>query len=272
MKIVKKRMSALSIVFGVMLLLAVTASFGAVTHNVTKTAHNLGATTAGSFRTTDTSEVCIFCHTPHNAVSGQRFLWNRINNPVTFALYTASSTLNFTKGVSISDVSKMCMSCHDGVTAMNSMANPTPPYNFPVGGQAIGDVWNDPFGTGEWGPNIGQGTGGSGGGNLTNDHPISFEYRTAIDGGDNTIRTPDGGITGTTVGAATSGGALPLWSDASGKYRLECVTCHDPHIDYGYPAGRNTPTADIDWSKANLRPFLRKSNSSSNLCYTCHLK
>ncbi len=70
---------------------------------------------------------------------------------------------------------------------------------------------------------------------LRNDHPISVTYDNVADPAFN---APSGGKVGT----------LPLYLG-----RVECGTCHNPH---------NT----------SFTPFLRISNSSSNLCKTCHIK
>lgn len=243
-------------------------SQAAAVHDVKRTVHNLGSTyKGGSFHTLETSEICIFCHTPHNAVPGKKFLWNRIPQAgvsaeltVGFQIYTASPSINFTKsGITISDISKMCMSCHDGVTAMNSMANPRAPL--------FTSVLSDVYGSfGEWGPDIGEGDIGppvSGGGDLTNDHPISFEYQDA--------QTNDPRLKSRDAGLKTVGN-LPLWDRGDGKYRVECVTCHDPHVYYGNPLGPNKRENCEDAAACLYKPFLRKSNSSSSLCFTCHDK
>lgn len=259
MKHIRKSSAILAVV---MALLGLVRVSGAVTNGVKYGAHNLGTTGQGNFgggaTGTAETEICIFCHTPHNAQAGKKFLWNRIASVNTFALYTASPTLNFTKaGAQLSEVSKMCMSCHDGVTALNSMANPKPMPNI----DQIGDIQSaEP-----WGPNIGEWsvTNPSGGGNLTNDHPVSFSYAASA-AGDNTIVPADGG------GKSVGGGVLPLWDDGTGTYKVECVTCHDPHINYGYWSwSQQIPNGGGD---TTLAPFLRRSNASSNLCFTCHNK
>lgn len=71
--------------------------------------------------------------------------------------------------------------------------------------------------------------------NLQNDHPVSITYDATL----------DAGFVATSAGRV---GTLPLYSG-----RVECGTCHNPH---------NTTN----------NPFLRISNSSSNLCRTCHIK
>jgi predicted CXXCH cytochrome family protein len=71
---------------------------------------------------------------------------------------------------------------------------------------------------------------------LRNDHPISILYSTTAD---------------PMFNAAVSGkvnGELPLYLG-----KVQCGTCHNPH---------NTTNT----------PFLRKANSGSDLCKTCHIK
>lgn len=240
-----------------------TLSYGALTLGVRYTKHNLGSTGIGGFTATKESEVCVFCHTPHNSVAGQNFLWNRQTNANSpnqnsFALYSSATLTSAALGASISDVSKLCMSCHDGVTALNSMANPTSRYQLNELGGTVGAgdalstwIWDDAFGTGDWGPNIGEGVAPQSGGNLRNDHPISFSYTDAqsqeTNGGLKLIDNP-----------RTEG--LVFWGPNSDQ--LECVTCHDPHINYNSTQGGDPA----------LAKFLRRSNASSNLCFACHNK
>lgn len=235
-------------------------------HGVKYTAHNLGTTGRGLFAGVDAgtteTEICIFCHTPHNAAAGKKFLWNRLGTTTQFALYTSSPTLNISqadKAVGISEVSKMCLTCHDGATAMNSMANPRPGITT----MAMGDVWNENL---EWGKNIGERSGVTGDmlantANLTNDHPISFSY-TAVQALDPTIK-----LKGAADGPTANG--LVFWGPNSDM--LECVTCHDPHINYGSYNWREAPDP-MGIYDATLAPFLRRSNRSSGLCFSCHDK
>lgn len=235
-------------------------SYGAATYGVRYTKHNLGSTGIGGFKATMESEVCVFCHTPHNSVAGQNFLWNRVPqagvSPTSFNLYSSPTLSSAALGAAISDVSKMCMSCHDGVTALNSMANPTSRYQLnelggPVGAGDAFSTWiyDDPFGIGDWGPNIGEGVAPLSGGNLRNDHPISFSY-TDAQGQDSGLKLISNPISE----------GLVFWGPNSDQ--IECVTCHDPHINYNSAQGGDPA----------LAKFLRRSNASSNLCFACHNK
>lgn len=256
MKYFKKRCIVLSAPV-LMLLGFAAATQGAPIAGVKFTPHNLSTSGPGSnFKSDNESEICIFCHTPHNSAAGKPFLWNRqtdANSALTFSLYTSSPTLDF-KGQTygtLSDVSKMCMTCHDGGTSFNSMANPRSPVPTWTGGaDQLSDVWDGVMG---WGPNIGEGP-GAGGGELTNDHPVSFVYEES-ENNDVTIKPRDGG------GKSVNG--LPLWErNGDNAFRVECVTCHDPHINYNPLSGGNVA----------YKPFLRRSNSSSGLCFSCHNK
>lgn len=253
----------------------VTPSFGAPAHNIKYTKHNFGTTSQfGSWKATSESEICVFCHTPHNAAAGKRFLWNKNGYAPTWQMYTASPTLDFSRPAAPSEVSKLCMTCHDGAGAINAMANPR--TVIMTGEEQLGDMYLDPllgYGvdpcTESWCKNIGEavidtpGAGysapSSGGGVLVNDHPISFIYKNSCDI-DSTIKRTGADCSGSSIGG------LPLWwssDNGLSGYKVECVTCHDPHINYvgGTPGGDSAYT-----------PFLRKSNASSNLCFTCHDK
>lgn len=253
----KKDMAVFVIVAG---LLGITAiSFGAAPSGVKYGVHNLSTTyPGGNFYSDNETEVCVFCHIPHNASGNKKMLWNRNDSTATFQFYTSSPTLNFTKNIEIGESSMMCLSCHDGGTAISSVINHNITMTFGTSGDEIGDIWDGPGGTimGIWGPNIGEGYNGTSdqpaGGNLTNDHPISFVYAESS-AADNNIKPADGG--------GNSVGGLPL---RNGK--VECVTCHDPHINY------NTLKPTVDSTRAAYKPFLRKNNGSSSLCFTCHIK
>ncbi len=196
-------------------------------------------------------EVCVFCHTPHGAsmnADTSSWLWNRVSSPpatYSYAMYT-SSTLSAAPSALPTGISLMCMSCHDGVTslAVNSLLNAPGPGNpqvyvdtnmIPSPG-AIGNAYAGapPLG---WGANLGNATpsGASKVINLTNDHPISFEWNYS-----------KSDLTG-----APTNPNLRLFG-ASGK-RLECATCHRVH-------------------DPSIPPFLAMSNSQSAMCLSCHIK
>lgn len=109
--------------------------------------HNLGAlnsktqTPSGNptpNHTTDTSEICVFCHTPHGGDNTAAVpIWNRkLNDPKAYTRYSSlgSSTFDATE-VDIGSVTIACLSCHDGGQAIDSLINApgSGGFNSPVG-------------------------------------------------------------------------------------------------------------------------------------------
>src|SRR3972149_6300104 len=99
--------------------------------NVRMTKHNLSANT--NIGATGTTEVCIFCHTPHGGDTtvggGSAPLWNRTvptsgsysqvyTSPNFDAIDSDTANKGKPKGVSLA-----CLSCHDGTIAFDALAN-----------------------------------------------------------------------------------------------------------------------------------------------------
>lgn len=232
--------------------------------DVSKTRHNLSSTLdatnlpgADYFSASNEDEVCIFCHTPHGGTMNTP-LWNRALPTGAFTHYT-SSTLTSTVGAAnraVSPESLLCMSCHDGVTAMNSIinnsnrtgaapdtaANLVPMFGLTTGG-AIGSIIIG----GVLQPDTR---------NLSDDHPISFSYLLALGDGNATNLH--------TLQDAKNAGVRffgPEVANSTGS-RVECSSCHDPHVNYTAANGGN----------AAYSPFLITPNTGSALCLACHIK
>jgi hypothetical protein len=83
--------------------------------------HNLSTTGPGPVKATVLTEICVFCHTPHNANPAVP-LWNQtLSSGVTYLPYT-STTLKATVGLPTGS-SKLCLACHDGTVALGSTIN-----------------------------------------------------------------------------------------------------------------------------------------------------
>jgi len=228
-------------------------------------------------------QICIFCHTPHNG-NPPTALWNKVMPTQSYNMYTTSITLSTTaRKVAIpSQESLLCLSCHDGRTAINVVHNAGSDTNVQTHNADIvidiGGTFDDNtnplkygyalggLGFGNYGPNLGKiGTGATTaesyyGGNLTDDHPISFSYSDAWNEKKNKLNDV------ATV-AAKSGGRVRFFGP---KARLECSTCHDPHVNYGADRMGNKWT--VGDAHPELRPFLVMDNSTSQLCLSCHIK
>ncbi len=177
-----------------------------------------------------TGEICIVCHTPHHADTtvADSPLWNHEVTTSTFTLYS-SSTFNAAPFTGQPDgVSKLCLSCHDGTVALDSWGG--------LGGTVFsgGHSWI-------------QGT------DLSDDHPISFIYDSALASVDGELHNP----VNTSSGLGSS-----ISDDLLSNGRLECTSCHDVHNKMG-----NSTIPD-----AANNHMLWKKNTGSALCLTCHDK
>jgi len=162
--------------------------------SIVTTKHNLSVSGPGTVKATSESEICIFCHAPHNARPDHP-LWNRIDPGLTYTLYSSSTTqaiLGQPDGASI-----LCLSCHDGTIALGSIISRTTPITM------AGGVTTMPSGVNNLTKDI------------SNDHPVSFIYDAALATADGQLLNP-AGLTG----------AVKL---ENGK--LQCTSCHDPHKD-----------------------------------------
>jgi predicted CXXCH cytochrome family protein len=167
--------------------------------------HNLSVTGPGPVRAVTETQVCVFCHTPHNANPAQP-LWNRGLSGQTYTPY-ASGTLQATVGQP-NGYSRLCLSCHDGTIAIGSihvlggqsatvnMAHTGAGGVMPPGGTLIGT-------------------------NLTNDHPVSVVFDAALAASDGELVAP-----------TSLTGLIRLYEGANAGVRdsIQCTTCHDPHL------------------------------------------
>lgn len=171
-------------------------AFGAVTiGGITDTAHDFRGET---WYTSD--QICLPCHVPHHAMTetdgSSMVLWNHELTGETFTMYSPFA-LDRTDRDQDTNVaagpSRLCLSCHDGVTAVDS-------YGGTTGSTVMGDI-------------------GTGSGDLTtdlrDDHPIGIAYPTTEPGyNDKATLAP-----------------VKLVSWGGKDDRVECTSCHDPHSD-----------------------------------------
>ncbi|WP_456421339.1 cytochrome c3 family protein [Lutibacter sp.] len=149
----------------------------------------------------NTGEICVVCHTPHNAVTGLTApLWNHEVTTTTFTLYTNTVSPSFDATASQPDgTSKLCLSCHDGTVAMDNFGGQTGGTDFMSGSDKLGT-------------------------DLSNDHPISFTYDAAL-------ATTDGGLFDPTT--TNSGIGSTITADLLLANKLQCSSCHDVHNGSG---------------------------------------
>ena len=186
-------MKKFNLLFTVIALLMFSQIIIAQTGHITGSAHDFSGQTWNS-----SGEICKVCHTPHNAMTGvvDAPLWNHTMTTQTFSVYNqaVSATMNAVVGQPDGS-SKLCLSCHDGMTAVNSFG----------GGSGAPFVMT--------GPNM-VGT------DLSNDHPVSFTYDAAL-------ATADGGLFNPVTALSGLGGTINHDLLIGGK--LQCSSCHDVH-------------------------------------------
>ena len=249
------------------------------TGHIENTPHDLSAVTGMDSDGKTNGEICVFCHTPHasNTAFTGAPLWNKAGPtaPV-YTLYGAvdgaGDALTDTQGEtiagtkvgdangSLSSPSLACLSCHDGVSAIDSVLNaPGSGMNTVAGTIQMGELATTSIGR-LLGGNIGGGAGGTGV-DMSNDHPVSVIY-----GGDDA--NPPASLKGT--GASITGwvgaGATGTIADILRNGRVECSSCHDPHNGYASPAQQGVLTT------APQVNYLRMTNAGSALCLGCHDK
>jgi predicted CXXCH cytochrome family protein len=193
---------------------ATTAAF-AQGQSVVDTAHNLSASGPGGVRATSEARVCIFCHTPHNATP-IRPLWNRELPLSTYNIYS-SNALDALPGQP-TGASKMCLSCHDGTIALGSVVSDDQVI------QMAGGITTLPPGSSNLGTD------------LSDDHPISFRFDSALAFKDAKLVNPE---------------ALPDEIRLDGNQEVQCTTCHDAHDN-------------------SFGGFLVMGNQDSAMCRSCH--
>jgi len=184
-------------------------------------------------------EVCKPCHAPHvsETTSTEAPLWNHEVSNSSFTPYSTTSMHAVTNQPS--GTSKLCLSCHDGSVAIDS-------FGGRVGTLFIDDPFY-PF------PRVN--TSGLLGTDLTGDHPVSFSYDTSLANSDRGLHDPS---------SAPSGLGSTIEVDLLNNGRVECTSCHDPHISRANGCGSNCHNGQT--------LSLWKDNTNSELCLTCHAK
>ncbi|MEN8191403.1 MAG: cytochrome c3 family protein [Bacteroidota bacterium] len=157
---------------------------------ITGSAHDFSGATWNA-----SGEICIVCHTPHNAEAvANAPLWNHeIDNTTTYTVYS-SNTMDATVANPPDGGSKLCLSCHDGAVALDNFGGATGGTNF--------------ISTGLLGTD------------LSNDHPVSFTY-------DDVLAGDDGGLADPLTVNSGLGGTIDEDMLKGGK--LQCSSCHDAH-------------------------------------------
>jgi len=155
-------------------------------------------------------EICLPCHTPHNADNTvlSAPLWNHQVTSATFTIYSSPSMV--TTPEQPREPSKLCLSCHDGTIALDSFGGSSG-SNFMTGSANL-DI------------------------DLSDDHPISIYWSHQND-----ILTSAGCIRCHNPNPTDFNPILPFFD----RY-IECPTCHDPHNTSNNPRLLRKPLANSE--------------------------
>ena len=229
---------------------------GAQGQSLLNSKHNLSVSGQGTIKASTETEVCVFCHTPHNARTASP-LWNKKDPSTTYTLYT-SSTMNAVVGQP-DGTSIMCLSCHDGTIALGSVISTPSAISF-------GGITTLPSGKSNLGTN------------LADDHPISFLYNAALSAANGQIKPP------TSI-------TPPVSLDRNSK--MQCTSCHDAHDDtytkflvmsnqgsalcYSchdktYWSASSHSTSTKTWNGGGTNPWFHSNYTTvaDNACENCH--
>ncbi len=96
---------------------------GVVANGILMSRHNLGKF-GRVLRTGATTQVCIFCHTPHHSNTTAAPLWNRSTaNSSSYIGYGSTIAGTNVNSADLGGATLACLSCHDGVTTFDSLVN-----------------------------------------------------------------------------------------------------------------------------------------------------
>jgi predicted CXXCH cytochrome family protein len=198
---------------------------------VGNTKHNLSISGPGPAKATQETEVCKFCHTPHNA-SPAYPLWNhelsQVQNYTTYWSPTLRSYSSAAEAPPIDGFSKLCLSCHDGTVALGALIS----HGDTV--ETVPDV-------------LTFGMEGYLGTDLSGGHPISIVFDQALV----TKRNSEPDLL--QLNWPITDKDVKLYP-TQGSRGVQCTSCHDPHGGKG---------------DAGAPPFWRKK-TYDDVCLVCH--
>jgi predicted CXXCH cytochrome family protein len=197
---------------------------------VKDTKHNLSVSGPGTAKAVTEKQVCIFCHTPHNARPAYP-LWNHEVSDTHYINYwspTLKSYPSASAAPPVDGFSKLCLGCHDGTVALGTTVGKS------------GTIETIPRALTPENP-------GYLGTDLSGGHPISIVFDSALVN----LRNQDPKIMH--LKWPVDDPHVKLYSAQKGQ-GIQCTTCHDPH------GGRGETGAPPFWQKS----------THDEVCLVCH--
>ena len=201
---------------GLLLFVSATITSAQITSDVLG-AHNLGPGSKSPI-SGGRADACGYCHAPHSGLN--MGLWNQKLTTQNYNTYTSGTAKNTGRQPALGYSSNQCLSCHDGSIAVGSSVA----YGqiTTSGSMRSADVF---------------------GNNIQLSHPFSMitPLKDNIDLAASLVATGK---------TADPTGAVKLIAG-----NVECISCHDPHVQTKDPISQN---------------FLVKESSYGKLCLSCH--
>jgi hypothetical protein len=199
--------------------------------SVMGTVHNLSVSGPGEIRSLEETEVCKFCHVPHNAVVPDP-LWGHALSDASYRVPEVRAEGGGRRLAPQPDgSSRLCLSCHDGTVALGDVVGRGSPIRMTVMQE------------------LRPGRRGFLGTDLSGSHPISVIVpetdEAPVDSDRDMLLAPRSVVLGDTQ--------LKLDS----QFKMQCTTCHDPHSDRYYKEGK----VPRFWVKPTLE----------GVCMACHV-
>jgi hypothetical protein len=216
------------------------------------TKHNLSTSGPGPVKATGEQRVCVFCHTPHNAIAPTEGvsvpIWNHSLSIAQYTLYESPTLLSPTSPTIRPDgASRLCLSCHDGTVGIGAVVNTGITQNTI---SMLGTGANGVLPTGA--SNLGT--------DLSGHHPVSIEVNNSLINDKGTQCTNN--LVSWRVCLPLPGTLVKLsrtrnrYGSQSTGMGVQCTSCHDAHDD-------RSPGTSL---------FLRvgDKNNIDSLCMSCH--
>jgi hypothetical protein len=198
---------------------------------VSATRHNLSVSGPGEIKAKSETEVCKFCHIPHNALVSAPLWGHALSKVTTYAVpQVRKGPGTYAPAQQPDGASRLCLSCHDGTVALGDIGRGGSQVQM-AGPQRLEAGRRSSLGT-----------------DLSGSHPVSIVMPDIDVEGDEDVR--DIGVKPRKVVVAE--GKVPV--DSKGK--IQCTTCHDPHSDQNYAKGRV--------------PHFWVRHSVEEVCLACH--
>lgn len=179
--------------------------------------HNLGPGSKSPI-TGARPDSCAYCHAPHSGLSTG--LWNQKLTTQVYTTYGSNTAKNTGRQPTLGSSSNQCLSCHDGTVAVGS----TVAYGQVNTNGSMNS--RDVFGS-----------------SMQTSHPFS-------------LNTPLKDAVNLVASLAANGQtADPAGAVKLIKGNVECMSCHDPHVQAKDVVSQN---------------FLVKDSSNGQLCLACH--